>query len=60
MIRLLGPKVVENGVILNVQCMWDWKGYGLDVVLRTPGFMQSDSQDGEEVVLKWLPYLVSA
>ncbi len=59
MICFLGPKVVENGVILDVQCLRYCKGCGLDVVLSTPGFMLSDSQDGEDLVLKWLPYSVA-
>ncbi len=52
-------------VVIDASLSWtkdgrEWCYCGLDVVLRTPGFMLSDSQDGEEVFLKWLLYLVAA
>ena len=52
--RFLVPKVVENGVILDVRCVWDCKVNGLNASLWAPGFMLPDSQDAENLVIKWL------
>ena len=53
--RFLVPKVVENGVILDVRCVWDCRINGLNAAVWSPGFMFPDCQDGENMVIKWLP-----
>ncbi len=39
---------------MDVRCVWDSKVNGLNKTLWAPGFMLPDSQDGEDLVIKWL------
>jgi hypothetical protein len=57
--RFLVPKLVEDGIVLDVRCVWDCKVNGLNLALWAPGFMLPDSQDGEDMVVKWLTMSVA-
>ena len=52
--RFLVPKVVENGEVLDVRCVWDSKVNGFNQTLWSPGFMLPTSRDAEELVVRWL------
>ena len=52
--RFLVPKVVENGVVLDVRCVWDAKVNGLNQTLWSPSFMLPTSREAEDLVVKWL------
>ena len=52
--RFLVPKVIENGRVLDVRCVWDAKVNGLNWTLWSPSFMLPNAGDAEDLVVKWL------
>ena len=52
--RFLVDKLVEDGVVLDVRCVWDCKSSGLNATLWAPGFMLPTFRRAEDQVVKWL------
>ena len=52
--RFLVDKLVEDGIVLDVRCVWDCKRSGLNSTLWAPGFMLPTFRKAEDQVVKWL------
>ena len=50
----MSDKVIENGKVLDVRCVWDAKVSGLNWTLWSPSFMLPNAGDAEDLVVKWL------
>ena len=57
--RFVVPKLLaEDGTIIDVRCVWDYKANGHNSTIWAPGFMLPTALEAEDQVVKWLKVLV--